>query len=94
MPFLKLSWQSLIRIVKDLSCYLFATSDRELFKGSDVINQEIHKSKLVTESNTDIQARWVKSNAKGFLSKFLVQLKVTTTHHVRLLQHTMLYRCS
>lgn len=41
--------------VKDTITHFFTASDRELLEGSDVINKKIHQSKLITESNTDVQ---------------------------------------
>ena len=51
---------------------LSAASDGEFFEGPDVVNQQVHKSQLVTETNQDVQAWRMERYAVTLLLEFLI----------------------
>ena len=57
--------------------YLSAASYHKLLEGSDVIDEEVHEPKFLTEAYQDEKAARVKGDAVCFLLKFLVQVKST-----------------
>ena len=54
--------------------HLSASSDSELLEHPDVINEEVHEAKFVTEAHQDVQTAGVQGNAVCFLGKLFVQL--------------------
>ena len=44
------------RLPVPLHTNLSAASDGKFLEGPDVVNQQVHKPQLVTESNQDVQA--------------------------------------
>ena len=52
--------------------YLSASSNCELFEWANIINEEIHQTKFVTESNQHKQTRWMQCNTVSFFLKHLV----------------------
>jgi len=56
--------------------YLAASTDWKLSESANIINEQIHESQLVAESNHHIKTARMQSYAVSFLSKFLVQLQV------------------
>jgi hypothetical protein len=56
--------------------HFFTAPNHELFESADVVDQQIHETKLVAESHQDVETRWVQCNAVRFLCKHLVQFQV------------------
>ena len=54
---------------------LSTASDGKFFKRSDIINQQVHKPQLVTESHQDVQSRGVEGYAVALLLEFLILLQ-------------------
>lgn len=54
---------------------LSTASDGKFFKRSNIINQQVHKSQLVTESHQDVQSRGVEGYAVTLFLEFLILLQ-------------------
>ena len=56
---------------------LSTASDGKFLKRSDIVNQQVHKPQLVTESHQDVQSRGVEGYAVALLLEFLILLQGT-----------------
>lgn len=65
---------------------LSAASDGEFFEGPDVVNQQVHKSQLVTETNQDVQAWRMERYAVTLLLEFLILFQWTAMQQLTSLQ--------
>ena len=69
---------------------LSTASDGKFFKRSDIINQQVHKSQLVTESHQDVQSRGVEGYAVALLLEFFILLQWTAGWKLKLSTKSLL----
>ena len=70
------AYESYVRKVLHVSpTHLSTSSDCNLLEDADVINKDVHETKLITESHKDIESGWMKSDTVCFFLKHFIKLK-------------------
>lgn len=63
--------------------YLLAATNGELFEGSNIVDEKVHETQLVTEAHKNEVTQGMQSYAVGLLCKLLIELQLTAINKNR-----------
>ena len=79
----------MVVIIRD-SAYLATSTYGKFFKHPDFVDEKIHQTQFVTESNQNIKTRRMKGNTVAFFLKFSGQLqRAKAREHIQLYLFTL-----